>query len=83
MCNQQPLLHKPHPYLLMVQPVSTNKALGTESLRHNHSIWIEGNANRPKIKISEGQSRGYKWQPYHWTYYSSDRKKFVGQYSSL
>ena len=83
MCNQQPLLPEPHPYRLMVQTVSTNKALGTESPQHNRSVWIEGNANRPEIKISEGQSRGYKWQAYHWNYYFLAKKQFVGQYSNV
>jgi len=45
MCNQQPLLPKSHPHLLMVQPVLTNTALETQSLQHNRSVWIEGNAN--------------------------------------
>jgi hypothetical protein len=47
---------KPHHYLLVVQPVSTNNALGTESRQYDRSVWIGGNVNQPEMKYPEGAS---------------------------
>jgi len=73
MCNQLPLLPKPH-YNLVVQPVSTNKALGTESRQYNRSVWIGGNVNQLEMKSPEVTSG----HPTTGLNYFSASNQFVG-----